>query len=47
MASDGLTVAVTGPTGDLGIGIVTALERSQSVKRIEEEDQDSGDLEDR
>jgi UDP-glucose 4-epimerase len=34
MASDGLTVAVTGPTGDLGIAIVTALERSQSVKRI-------------
>jgi nucleoside-diphosphate-sugar epimerase len=34
MASDGLTVAVTGPTGDLGIGIVTALERSRSVKRI-------------
>ena len=34
MASDGLTVAVTGPSGDLGIGIVTALERSQSVKRI-------------
>jgi UDP-glucose 4-epimerase len=35
MASDGLTVAVTGPTGDLGIGIVSALERSRSVKRIE------------
>jgi UDP-glucose 4-epimerase len=34
MASDGLTVAVTGPTGDLGIGIVTALERARSVKRI-------------
>src|SRR5215211_9132346 len=34
MASDGLTVAVTGPTGDLGIGIVDALERSRSVKRI-------------
>jgi UDP-glucose 4-epimerase len=33
--SDGLTVAVTGPTGDLGIGIVSALERSRSVKRIE------------
>ena len=35
MAGDGLTVAVTGPTGDLGIGIVSALERSRSVKRIE------------
>jgi UDP-glucose 4-epimerase len=35
MAGDGLTVAVTGPTGDLGIGIVGALERSRSVKRIE------------
>src|SRR5687767_6826811 len=34
MATDGLTVAVTGPTGDLGIGIVTALERARSVKRI-------------
>jgi UDP-glucose 4-epimerase len=34
MSSDGLTVAVTGPTGDLGIGIVTALERSRSVNRI-------------
>jgi UDP-glucose 4-epimerase len=34
MASDRLTVAVTGPTGDLGIGIVSALERSRSVKRI-------------
>jgi UDP-glucose 4-epimerase len=35
MAGEGLTVAVTGPTGDLGIGIVSALERSRSVKRIE------------
>jgi UDP-glucose 4-epimerase len=35
MAGDGLTVAVTGPTGDLGIGIVSALERSRSVERIE------------
>jgi UDP-glucose 4-epimerase len=35
MAGDGLIVAVTGPTGDLGIGIVSALERSRSVKRIE------------
>jgi nucleoside-diphosphate-sugar epimerase len=34
MASTGLTVAVTGPTGDLGLGIVDALERSRSVKRI-------------
>ena len=34
MASEGLTVAVTGPTGDLGIGIVSALERSRSIKRI-------------
>jgi UDP-glucose 4-epimerase len=35
MASDGLTVAVSGPTGDLGVAIVTALERSRSVKRID------------
>jgi UDP-glucose 4-epimerase len=34
MASNGLTVAVTGPTGDLGLAIVDALERSRSVKRI-------------
>jgi UDP-glucose 4-epimerase len=34
MTSTGLTVAVTGPTGDLGLGIVDALERSRSVKRI-------------
>src|SRR5919112_5564237 len=34
MASTGLTVAVTGPTGDLGLAIVDALERSRSVKRI-------------
>ena len=34
MASQGLTVAVTGPTGDLGIAVVSALERSRSVKRI-------------
>lgn len=31
---DGLTVAVTGPTGDLGIALVSALERSRGVKRI-------------
>jgi UDP-glucose 4-epimerase len=34
MATTGLTVAVTGPTGDLGLGIVDALERSRAVKRI-------------
>jgi UDP-glucose 4-epimerase len=34
MPTTGLTVAVTGPTGDLGLGIVDALERSRSVKRI-------------
>ena len=34
MATQGLTVAVTGPTGDLGIAMVNALERSRSVKRI-------------
>ncbi len=34
MATDGLTVAVTGPTGDLGIALVSALERSRRVKRI-------------
>ena len=34
MATQGLTVAVTGPTGDLGISLVDALERSRSVKRI-------------
>ena len=34
MASQGLTVAVTGPTGDLGIAIVDALERSRAVKRV-------------
>ena len=34
MPSDGLTVAVTGPTGDLGIGIVSVLERARSVERI-------------
>ena len=33
-SSPGLTVAVTGPTGDLGQGLVGALERSRSVKRI-------------
>jgi nucleoside-diphosphate-sugar epimerase len=34
MANTGLTVAVTGPTGDLGLSIVDALERSRAVKRI-------------
>jgi UDP-glucose 4-epimerase len=34
MAAQGLTVAVTGPTGDLGIAIVNALERSRAVKSI-------------
>ena len=34
MPSDGLTVAVTGPTGDLGIAIVSALERARRVKRV-------------
>ena len=34
MATTGLTVAVTGPTGDLGMAIVSALERSRSVKRV-------------
>ena len=29
-----LTVAVTGPTGDLGIAIVDALERSRAIKRV-------------
>ena len=34
MAATGLTVAVTGPTGDLGIAIMNALERSRAVKRV-------------
>ena len=34
MPNAGLTVAVTGPTGDLGIAIVSALERSRGVRRI-------------
>lgn len=33
-AADGLTVAVTGPTGDIGMALVRALERSRQVKRI-------------
>jgi len=32
--SDGLSVAVTGPTGDLGIALVDALEKSRRVKKI-------------
>ena len=34
MATDGLKVAVTGPTGDLGIAVVNALERSRRVKKV-------------
>ncbi|HEY1356771.1 MAG TPA: NAD-dependent epimerase/dehydratase family protein [Thermoleophilaceae bacterium] len=34
MPSDGLTVAVTGPTGDLGIAIVDALERARRVGSV-------------
>jgi UDP-glucose 4-epimerase len=34
MADQGLSVAVTGPTGDLGIAVVSALERSSHVGRI-------------
>ena len=34
MANTGLSVAVTGPTGDLGLGVVGALERSRAVRRI-------------
>jgi nucleoside-diphosphate-sugar epimerase len=34
MPTDGLTVTVTGPTGDLGVALVSALERSRGVKKI-------------
>jgi len=34
VAKQGLTVAVTGPTGDLGLAMVSALEGSRSVKRV-------------
>ncbi len=34
MAAERLTVAVTGPTGDLGIAVVSALERARSVERV-------------
>jgi UDP-glucose 4-epimerase len=34
VSEDGLTVAVTGPTGDIGLPFVRALERSRSVRRV-------------
>jgi nucleoside-diphosphate-sugar epimerase len=34
MAAQGLKVAITGPTGDLGRALVAALERSRRVRRI-------------
>jgi len=34
MATDGLQVAVTGPTGDLGVAVVNALERSRRVRKV-------------
>ena len=34
MAPQPLTVAVTGPTGDIGIAVMNALERSRRVKKI-------------
>jgi UDP-glucose 4-epimerase len=34
VAADGLTVAVTGPTGDLGVAVVSRLERTRAVRRI-------------
>ena len=34
VATQGLKVAVTGPTGDLGIAVVSALERSRAVKSV-------------
>lgn len=34
MAKDGLTIAVTGPTGDLGVALVGGLEASPRVRRI-------------
>src|SRR3954452_12861477 len=34
MATNGLTVAVTGPTCDLGIALVSALDRSRRVQKI-------------
>ena len=33
-AGDGLTIAVTGPTGEIGKPFVPALERAPEVKRI-------------
>jgi nucleoside-diphosphate-sugar epimerase len=32
--TEGLTVAVTGPTGDIGVPLVRALERSRAVRRV-------------
>src|SRR5437588_7151237 len=34
MASDGLTVAVTGPTGTFGFGLIPLLEADRRVERI-------------
>jgi UDP-glucose 4-epimerase len=34
VADQGLKVAVTGPTGDLGVAMVNALERSRRVKKV-------------
>jgi UDP-glucose 4-epimerase len=34
VAAQGLTVAVTGPTGDLGMAMVSAFERARSIRRI-------------
>jgi nucleoside-diphosphate-sugar epimerase len=34
VASQGLTVAVTGPTGDLGLAMVSAFERARSIRKI-------------
>jgi len=34
VAKQGLTVAVTGPTGDLGLAVVSALEGSRAVKHV-------------
>jgi len=34
MPTEGLAVAVTGPTGDLGVAVVNALERSRRVKKV-------------
>src|SRR3954462_3727155 len=34
-SSQGLTVAVTGPTGDIGKPVLRALDRAREVKRVE------------